>query len=89
MFKFSEKGQLSLEFTFCLVLLLIIVSLFVSVNLFFKEELDTNINYTGFNTKLCSLKYNKLQFSNGFFINDVCKGYYFKSNINTSEESTP
>ncbi|HPC09917.1 MAG TPA: hypothetical protein PLN85_02445 [archaeon] len=87
MFKCSQKGQLSLEFMFCLVLLLIIVSLFVSVNLFFKEKLDTNINYTGFNTKLCSLKYNKLQSSNGFFINDVCKSYYFNNDINNVKEN--
>jgi uncharacterized protein (UPF0333 family) len=68
-----NKAQISLEFMFAILLLLIILSLFISTNIFFNNKINQNINYDKYNTKYCEIKENYIIENNGEILNDKCK----------------
>jgi len=73
LFTHNLRGQVSIEFLLSLLILLIVVSLFISTNLKLKDKLETKINYKEYNLKVCTLKQTKLMEENGVIKYDSCK----------------
>ncbi len=76
------KGQLSIEFVFSILLLLLIVYIFITTNIGFKNKLESSINYKDYNTKSCILKEQLLIENNGVIKNDECNYKKTKSTSN-------
>ncbi len=69
----SKKGNLSLEFLLCLLIILLTLSLLITTNVYFKERLEEDINYKDINQQICFLKKIVIEKNNGEITNDVCK----------------
>lgn len=67
------KGQISLEFLFSFLIILITLYLLITTNLYFNDTLKEKINFENINSEICSLKENILQKNNGELFYDTCK----------------
>lgn len=76
----KRKAQISIEFIFGILILLIIVYFFITMNVSFKNKLKTNINYKNYNQELCLIKQQVLTSQQGVIINDSCKEIKSTSN---------
>lgn len=66
------KGQLSLEFIFCILIVLIVLFLFVRVNVYYKQTLEKN-DFQETNEIVCALKKEFIKINNGVLKNDKCQ----------------
>ncbi|MFA7576001.1 MAG: hypothetical protein WCY27_01970 [archaeon] len=52
--------------------MLIVLSLFINLNINYKNKLETKINYKDYNNKICVIKNHILEKNNGVIANDSC-----------------
>jgi len=67
------KGQVSLEFLFAFLIILITLYLLITTNLYFNDALKEKINFDNINYEVCFLKEKVIQKNNGELFYDTCK----------------
>ncbi|NCP72491.1 hypothetical protein GW835_03835 [archaeon] len=74
------KGQVSLEFIFAFLIILITLYLFINTNIYFKETLKEKINFKNINQEICFIKEKMLTKNNGVLVYDACRAKKSTSN---------